>query len=87
MIYKILFTKQALKDYERVKASPLSHKVKGLLSSLRENPLQPPVEKLSGNLLGAYSKRINIQHRLVYRIDEESETIVILRMWTHYGDN
>ena len=54
---------------------------------MEENPLQPPYEKLVGDLTGAYSRRINLQHRLVYRIDEEFKRIVIIRMWTHYGDN
>ena len=80
MIYKILFTKQAQKDYEKIKASALKGKAFALLSLLKENPLQPPVEKLSGSLQGAYSKRINIQHRLVYRIEKEIKTVIILRM-------
>lgn len=87
MSYKILFTKQAQKDYEKIKASDIRHKAFTLLSQLEENPLQPPLEKLAGNLQGAYSKRLNLQHRLVYRIDEDIKTVVILRMWTHYGDN
>lgn len=87
MIYKILFTKQAQKDYEKIKASTMKSKAFALLSLLKENPLQPPIEKLTGNLFGAYSKRINLQHRLVYRVDEDIKTVVILRMWTHYGDN
>ena len=87
MSYKILFTKQAQKDYEKIKASDIRHKAFILLSQLEENPLQPPLEKLAGNLQGAYSKRLNLHHRLVYRIDEDIKTVVILRMWTHYGDN
>lgn len=87
MTYKILFTKQAQKDYEKIKASTLKNKVYDLLTLLKTDPLHPPVEKLVGDLQGAYSRRINLQHRLVYRIDEDIKTVVILRMWTHYGDN
>lgn len=87
MSYKIVFTKQAQKDYEKIKASTLKNKVFSLLNVLKENPTLPPVEKLVGDMFGAYSRRINLQHRLVYRIDENIKTVVILRMWTHYGDN
>lgn len=82
--YKILFTKQAQKDYEKIKASQLKNKVYNLLSVIKENSLQPPIEKLVGNLQGAYSKRLNIQHRLVYRIEEDVKTVIVLQMWTHY---
>lgn len=84
MSYKIVFTKQAQKDFEKIKASSLKSKARDLLCLIKEKPLQPPIEKLVGNLQGAYSRRLNIQHRLVYRIDEEQKIIVILKMWTHY---
>ena len=87
MSYEILFTKQVAKDFDNIVASPFKSKVLRLLEILEENPLQPPYEKLVGDLTGAYSRRINLQHRLVYRIDEEFKRIVIIRMWTHYGDN
>ncbi len=86
MSYRIVFTKQASKDFERIKASSLGGKVKRLLTVLEEDPLQPPLEKLVGDLAGAYSRRINLQHRLVYQIDDAAKTVKILRMWTHYGD-
>lgn len=86
MKYKILFTKQAEKDLQKVAASPLKKKAFHLLNILEEDPLQPPYEKLVDQI-STYSRRINLQHRLVYRIDEEKQTIVIIRMWTHYGDN
>lgn len=87
MSYKIVFTKQAAKDFQNILSSPLKSKVARLLSVLETDPQQPPYEKLVGDLAGAYSRRINLQHRLVYRIDEEIKTVVVLRMWTHYGDN
>lgn len=86
MSYKIVFTRQAQKDYEKVKSSNLKDRVFRLLTSLKEDPLQPPREKLTG-LEATYSKRINIQHRLVYEVFEAEKTVKILRMWTHYGDN
>ena len=86
MKYKIVFTKQAEKDLQKVAASPLRKKVLHLLEVLEENPLQLPYEKLVDQI-STYSKRINLQHRLVYRIDEESRSVVIIRAWTHYGDN
>lgn len=87
MSYDIKFTKQAAKDYEKIKTSNLKTKVKNLLVLLKETPSKPPIEKLTGDLSGLYSKRINIQHRLVYRIDEKEKIVVIVRMWSHYGDN
>lgn len=87
MNYEILFTKQAAKDFEKIAASPLKKKAAHLLEVLEENPFQPPYERLLGDLSGAYSRRINLQHRLVYSVDEEHKRVVILRMWTHYGDN
>ena len=86
MSYRIVFTKQAKKDLEKVQASTLKGKALQLLKLLQESPLQPPLEKLAG-LEATYSKRINLQHRLVYQIFEEERTVQILCMWTHYGDN
>ena len=86
MSYKIVFTKQAKKDLEKIQASNLKAKAFQLLSLLKDNPLQPPLEKLCGHET-TYSKRINIQHRLVYEIFESEQTVKIIRMWTHYGDN
>lgn len=86
-MYRIVFTKQAAKDYETVRRSPLGEKVKRLLSVLEEDPLQPPYEKLVGDLAGAYSRRINLQHRLIYQIVEEEKAVKILRMRTPFGEN
>ena len=86
MNYKIVFTKQAQKDYVKVSSSPHKEKVFRLLSVLEKDPFQPPWEKLV-DLKNVYSRRINIQHRLVYQIFEEEKIIKIIRMWTHYGDN
>lgn len=94
-MYKIFFTKQALKDLEKLKIANISKKAKVLVDLIRENPYQNPprFEKLIGNLDGILSRRINIQHRLVYQVDETpfvesgtqyQGTIKILRMWTHY---
>ena len=85
-MYKVVLTKQALKDLEKLKSTHLSQKAKMLVDIIKENPYQnpPAYEKLVGNLDGCYSRRINIQHRLVYEILEEEEVIKILRMWTHY---
>lgn len=86
MSYKIVFTKQAAKDYQNILASPYKSKLLRLLLVLEKEPMQPPFEKLVDKT-DTYSRRINLQHRLVYQIIEESRTIKILRMWTHYGDN
>ena len=94
-MYKVVFTKQALKDLENLKKSGISSKAKALVDVIRENPYQNPprYEKLVGNLEGILSRRINIQHRLVYQVYEgvfvqnEVEyqgTVKIIRMWTHY---
>ena len=86
MSYRIVFTKQAAKDYERVRTSPYKQKALRLLSVLEQEPLQPPLEKLVDKE-DVYSRRINLQHRLVYQVFEEEKTVKVLRMWTHYGDN
>ncbi len=84
--YRLMFTKQAQKDAKRVSSSGLKSKVEHLLTILETDPLQeyPPFEALIGDLKGAYSRRINIQHRLVYQVFEEERIVRILRMWTHY---
>ena len=86
MKYKIVFTKQAEKDLKKVAASPLKSKVFRLLNVLEDDPMQPPYEKLI-DLDETYSRRINLQHRLVYQVYKDEGTIKIIRMWTHYGDN
>lgn len=93
-MYRIVFTKQAQKDLQNLKIAGLAPKAKKLAEIIRENPYQTPpgYEKLVGNLTGAYSRRINIQHRLVYQVIEEpctidgiryKGTVKLLRMWTH----
>lgn len=85
-MYHIMYMKQALKDIEKLKSAHLSQKAKQLIEIIKANPFQnpPPYEALSGNLKGAYSRRINIKHRLVYQVLEEENTVKIIRMWTHY---
>lgn len=84
--WKLVYTKQAQKDAKKLVASNLKSKAEELLEILRENPFQnpPPYEKLVGDLSGAYSRRINIQHRLVYEVIESEQIIKAIRMWTHY---
>jgi len=86
MTWTLLFTKQARKDAKRIERAGFREKVLRLLNVLEANPFQnpPPYEKLVGDLDGAHSRRINIQHRLVYQVLEEEQTIKVLRMWTHY---
>lgn len=95
VMYRIVFEKQALKDLDKLKAANISNKAKILIDIMKENPYQNPprYEKLVGNLDGLYSRRINIQHRLVYQVYsdpitmngiEYQWTIKIIRMWTHY---
>lgn len=85
-MYKIEYTKQAVKDIELIKNAKLDKKVKNLIDIIKNNPFEkyPPYEKLIGDLEGAYSRRINIHHRLVYMVFEEEKIVRILRMWTHY---
>ncbi|MEG0339495.1 MAG: Txe/YoeB family addiction module toxin [Oscillospiraceae bacterium] len=85
-MYKIVFTKTAVKDIEKLKAARLNEKAKRLLDIIRQDPYTnpPPCEKLLGDLKGAYSRRLNLQHRLIYEVFEEDKTIKIIRMWTHY---
>jgi toxin YoeB len=88
VVWQILFTKQAQKDAKNITKSGLHEKVEVLFEVLAINPLQtpPPFEKLVGDLDGAYSRRINIQHRLVYQILKKDKVVKIIRMWSHYGD-
>jgi Txe/YoeB family toxin of toxin-antitoxin system len=84
--WRIVFTKQAQRDAKKLSAAGLRPKAERLLLLLAENPFQtpPPYEKLLGDLAGAYSRRIKIQHRLVYRLDEPQRVVMVIRMWTHY---
>lgn len=86
MIWKIVYTKQARKDAKKISASGLRSRAERLIKILEENPYRdpPPFKKLVGDLEGAYSRRINIQHRLVYEILDEIKTVKVIRMWTHY---
>jgi Txe/YoeB family toxin of toxin-antitoxin system len=84
MGWTIEFTRHALKDVKKLKAVHLEANVKDLLEILKQNPYEPPYEKLSGNLKGYYSRRINIKHRLVYSIDEQTKIIKVVSVWTHY---
>ena len=86
MKWRLVYTSQAKKDAKKIKAANLKDKAIGLLGILEKNPLQnpPPYEKLVGDLTGAYSRRINIQHRLVYQILKKEKIVKVLRMWTHY---
>ena len=94
-MYLIKYEKQAVKDIKNLKGAKLDSKAKALIEILKRNPLEPPCESLVGNLSGLYSRRINIQHRLVYEIINEEVTInnvkyegtvKIIRMWTHYDN-
>jgi Txe/YoeB family toxin of toxin-antitoxin system len=84
--WQLVFTKQAQRDAQKLSAAGLRPKTERLLDILRENPYQnpPPYERLIGDLAGAISRRINIQHRLVYQVLEEQKVVKIIRMWTHY---
>lgn len=86
MSWKLYYTKQAQKDARKIASSGLKNKAQELLQIIESNPYQipPPYEKLVGDLSGAYSRRINIQHRLVYQVLEEEKAIKILRLWTRY---
>ena len=86
MNWRIVYTKAAQRDAKKLLASGLKPKAQELLNILQANPFQnpPPYEKLLGDLKGAYSRRINIQHRIVYQIFKETKTIKVIRMWTHY---
>jgi Txe/YoeB family toxin of toxin-antitoxin system len=84
--WRVVFTKQTRKDAKKLSAAGLRSKAETLLEILQKNPYQtpPPYEKLIGDLKGAYSRRINIQHRLIYQILDDEKTVKVIRMWTHY---
>ena len=86
MTWKLYYTKQAQKDARKLASSGLKSKAQELLQIIEQDPYQkpPPYEKLIGDLAGAYSRRINIQHRLVYQVLEEDKATKVLRLWTHY---
>ena len=86
MSWAVVFAKQAVKDARNIAAAGLKPKAQGLLDVLRQDPFQnpPPFEKLVGDLEGAYSRRINIHHRLGYEVFKAERTVRVLRMWTHY---
>ena len=85
-MYKIFYTKQAIKDIPKLKSANLDKKVLALVEILKNNPFQnpPPYEKLVGDFQGLFSRRINIKHRLGYQVLEDEKSIKILSMWTHY---
>ena len=85
-MYSIVYTKKAAADIANLKAAMLDTKAKALIEILREDPYRtpPPCEKLQGDLQGAFSRRINIKHRLVYQVYEEEKTVKVISMWTHY---
>jgi toxin YoeB len=84
--WRVAYTRQAQKDAKKLAASGLKPKAQELLAILAEDPFRkpPPFEKLVGDLAGAYSRRINIQHRLVYQVLEENRVVKVLRLWSHY---
>jgi len=86
--YKILYSKLALKDAKNLSSANLDKKAKELIEIIKKDPFKnpPPYEKLVGNLNGSYSRRINIQHRLVYEVKEAEKKVRISRMWSHYGE-
>jgi len=85
-MWRVVFTKQAQKDAKKISAAGLRPKAEKLIEILRKNPYQntPPFEKLLGDLSGAFSRRINIQHRLVYQVLDDEKVVKVIRMWTHY---
>lgn len=86
MTWKLVYTKQAQKDSKKLASSGLKPKAQELLALIAEDPYckPPPFEKLIGDLAGAYSRRINIQHRLVYQVLEDERMVKVLRLWSHY---
>ncbi len=87
MTWELVYTKQAQKDAKKLASAKLKNKALLLLEIIENDPYQnpPPYEKLIGDLAGAYSRRINIQHRLVYEVYEDERVVRVLRLWTHYG--
>ena len=86
MTWQVVYAKHALKDAKKLSAAGLREKAQVILDMLANDPFQnpPPFEKLVGDLKGAYSRRINIQHRIVYEVFKKERTVRVLRMWTHY---
>lgn len=86
VVWKVVFTKQALKDAKKINSAGLRKKAESIIELLQKNPFQipPSYEKLVGDLSGAFSRRINIQHRMVYQVYEKGKTVKVIRMWTHY---
>ena len=84
VMWKVVLTKQANKDAKKLTAAGLKSQTEALLAILADNPYQPPSEKLKGDLSGYYSRRINIQHRLIYQIMSDEKIVKVLRMWSHY---
>ena len=86
MSYELVYTTQSKKDAKMLKGSPLAQKARELLEVIREDPFAdpPPFEALVGDLKGVYSRRLNIQHRLVYQVYEEERVVKVIRLWTHY---
>jgi len=84
MDWQIEFSRNVLKDAKKLKAANLEANLRSLLEILKRNPFEPPYEKLSGNLKGYFSRRINVKHRLVYSINEEAKIIRVVSIWTHY---
>jgi len=85
-MYKLLYTKQAMKDAKRLSESNLKKKAQKILKMLEEDPFKeyPPYEKLIGDLTGAFPRKINIQHRIVYQVYQKEQIVKVIRMWTHY---
>ncbi len=86
MSWKVVFTKEAQKDAKKLSSSGLKSKAEEIIEILRQDPYQtpPPYEKLIGDLSGAFSRRLNIQHRIVYQIYNDEKIVKVIRMWTHY---
>ena len=86
MTWRLVFTKQAQKDAKKIAAAGLQSKAESIIKILSENPYQvpPAYEKLVGDLDGAYSRRINIQHRIIYQVLNDEKVVKVIRMWTHY---
>ena len=86
--YKVIYSKQALKDAKKLSSASLDKKAKELIELIKNDPFQkpPPYEKLVGNLSGSFSRRINIKHRIVYEVIEDERLVRVSRMWTHYGE-
>ena len=86
MSYELVYANQARKDAKKLKGSPLAKKARELLDVISENPFAdpPPFEALIGDLKGAFSRRLNLQHRLVYQVYEDQRVVKVIRLWTHY---